>query len=133
MFAFLSIYAIIMTNYLYGDLRGGIDLNYDTEEITDLKQGIELGFTEEYIVKHTEEQIFTGFDIVEFEDLFSNKHVEHIKTVATDSMLELGERIGLKELEECNFRTFADYHLATCEKRELLGSSSHLLYICRKC
>ena len=27
---------------------------------------------------------------------------------------------------------FAKYHLATCEKRELLGASSHLLYICKK-
>ena len=30
------------------------------------------------------------------------------------------------------FEQFAQFHLATCEKRELLGSSSHLLYICKK-
>lgn len=30
------------------------------------------------------------------------------------------------------FELFVKYHLATCEKRELLGSSSHLLYICKK-
>ncbi len=30
------------------------------------------------------------------------------------------------------FKAFVEYHLATCEKRELIGSSSHLLYICKK-
>lgn len=117
MFAFLSIYAIIMTNYLYGDLRGGIDENYEIPE---------------YAVKHTEDQIFTGFDIIEFESLFTDKPVEHLKTVAADSVLEFGDRIGANELSESNFSIYADYHLATCEVRELLGSSSHLIYICRK-
>ena len=30
------------------------------------------------------------------------------------------------------FAAFTRHHLATCEKRELLGCSSHLLHICRK-
>jgi hypothetical protein len=31
-----------------------------------------------------------------------------------------------------DFKAFADYQLHICEKREMLGNSSHLLYICRK-
>ena len=40
----------------------------------------------------------------------------------------------VKHYEEQLFTGYdiAEFHLATCEKRELLGSSSHLLYICKK-
>lgn len=114
--AFLSVYAILFDNYLNGSLIEGIKENFD----------------EHYNVKHFEEQLFTGYDIVEFENLFEGKKVEHLKTVAVDSILELAE--GRKDfaISEEELEAFAKYHLATCEKRELLGASSHLLYICKK-
>ena len=31
-----------------------------------------------------------------------------------------------------DFEAFADYRLHICEKRELLGNSSRLIYICKK-
>lgn len=122
MFAFLSVYAIILSNYLYGDLRGGLLHNFDIDRDPDRR----------YIVKHTEDQIFTGFDIAEFEGLFAHKPVSQLHLVAADSSLEFGELLTSRELEESSFAAYADYHLATCEIRELLGNSGHLLYICRK-
>ena len=114
--AFLSVYAILFDNYLNGGLI----------------EGIEENFTDEYTVKHFEEQLFTGYDIVEFEELFAEKRVEYLKTVAVDSILELAE--GRKDfaMSDEELEAFVKYHLATCEKRELLGCSSHLLYICKK-
>lgn len=114
--AFLSVYAVLFDNYLNGSLVEGIKEN----------------FTNEYSVRHFEEQLFTGYDIEEFERLFADEKVEHLATVAVDSILELAE--GRKDfaMSDDEFRAFAKYHLATCEKRELLGCSSHLLYICRK-
>lgn len=38
----------------------------------------------------------------------------------------------LNSLYSQDFRLFSEYHLNTCEKRELLGTQAHLLYICRK-
>ena len=35
-------------------------------------------------------------------------------------------------LPDEEFEAFVRYHLHTCEIRELLGSHSHLLHICRK-
>ena len=52
--AFLSVYAILYDNYLNGRLL----------------EGIEENFTDKCEVKHFEEQLFTGYDIVEFEELF---------------------------------------------------------------
>lgn len=114
--AFLSVYAILFDNYLNGTLLAGIEEN----------------FTEDYKTKHFEEQLFTGYDIVEFEELFQEKSVQHLKTVAVDSVLELAEGRSDFQMSDDEFEAFAKLHLATCEKRELLGSSSHLLHICRK-
>ena len=114
--AFLSVYAIMSGDYLNGSFREGVLKN----------------FTDEYAVKHFEEQLFTGYDIVEFERLFANKPIEHLSTVATDGILEFAEGRGNFSMPDDEFEVYAKYHLATCEKRELLGSSSHLLYICRK-
>jgi hypothetical protein len=52
--------------------------------------------------------------------------------VAADSVLEYGERWSGLEIDDEDFELFSRYHLATCEVRELLGSSSHLIHICRK-
>lgn len=114
--AFLSVYAILFDNYLDGSL------------VTGLKEN----FTENYQVKHFEEQLFTGYDIVEFEELFAEKCVESLAMVAVDSVLELAEGRSDFAMSDEEFAAFVKYHLATCEKRELLGCSSHLLYICRK-
>lgn len=114
--AFLSVYAIIFDVYMNGNLRAGLEENFE----------------EDYKVKHFEKQLFTGYDIAEFEQLFEKKDVWHITTVATDSLLELAEERSDFSMSDDEFEQFVKYHLATCEKRELLGSSSHLLYICKK-
>ena len=56
----------------------------------------------------------------------------YLSTVAVDSILELAENNpDFTELTDEGFEAFGRYHLATCELRELLGCSSHLLYVCR--
>ena len=114
--AFLSVHAILFDNYLQGNLWAGIEEN----------------FTEDYQVKHFTEQLFTGFNVDEFEALFENKPVQWITTAAADSILELAEGRTDFAMSDEEFSAFVQYHLHHCEKRELLGCSSHLLYICRK-
>lgn len=116
MAAFLSVYAILFVNYLQGNFRSGLEENYDAD----------------YRVRHFQEQGFTGFDIQEFENLFAEKQVRKIALAGTDSVLELAEGKPGFQLSDDDFKLFADYHFQTCEKRELLGSHSHLLYVCRK-
>ncbi len=116
MTAFISVYQIMYSNYLSGNFRAGIEENFDKD----------------FRVKHYKEQGFTGFDIQEFEALFSNKPVQKVALAGTDSVLELAEQTPSFCLSDEDFELFAEYHLKTCETRELLGSHSHLLYICRK-
>lgn len=116
MCAFLSVYAILYDVYLQGNLAAGIEEN----------------FNDCYEVKHFEEQLFTGYDILEFEQLFEGDVTKHLTTVAVDGILELAEGRSDFMMSDEEFELFVKYHLATCEKRELLGSSSHLLYVCEK-
>ena len=114
--AFLSVHAIMMSNYLLGNFKEGFMANFD----------------EDHKVKHFTEQAFTGFDIAEFEEMFEAKPVEYITTVAADSILEIAERNPDFNMSDEDFGLFLNYQMNICEKREMLGLSSHLLYICRK-
>lgn len=116
--SFLSAHAIICTNYLYDAMP--------------TVQGLNLNFDAHYNVRHFKEQLFTGFDVCEFEGLFTEKETKHITTIAVDGVLEIAERRADFSMTDEDFKAFADYHLQLCEKREMLGYSSHLLYICQK-
>ena len=115
-FAFLSVYAIMYANYFCGNWAFGQEEN----------------FTDDYKVKHGKEQLFTGYDVTEFEQLFADKPVAWITTAGTDGPLEAIEERPDFCIPDENFDAFAAWYLAFAEKRELLGSASHLLYICRK-
>ena len=115
-FAFLSVYAIMYANYLSGNWAAGEEEN----------------FTEDHSVRHFEEQLFTGYDISEFEELFTEKAVEPLAIVSTDGFLEAIQKQPGFCFSDEDFEAFKKWHLAFAEKRELLGLTSHLLYICRR-
>ena len=116
LFAFISVYAVMYANYLYGNWAAGQEEN----------------FTADYKVRHFKEQLFTGYDVTEFESLFVDKGVEWIATAGTDGLLEPLEKRSDFSIPDGDFDAFADWYLAIAEKRELLGAANHLLYICRK-
>ena len=116
LFAFISVYAIMYANYLNGNWAFGQEEN----------------FTADYQVKHYKEQLFTGYDVIEFERLFESKPVEWITTAGVDGILEPIEERPDFSIRDEDFDAFAAWYLAFAEKRELLGNTNHLLYICRK-
>ena len=116
LFAFLSVFAIMYSNYLYGNWAEGEPEN----------------FTDDYQIKHFKEQMFTGYDVSEFEELFKDKPVEWLATTGVDGMLEPLELRPDFELSDEDFEAFMAWFLQFSEKRDLLGTNSHLLYICRK-
>lgn len=115
-FAFISVFAIMYANYFYGNWMAGQEEN----------------FTEDYKVRHFKEQLFTGYDVTEFEKLFQNKPVEWITTAGVDGLLEPIENRPDFSLSDEDFMALEEWYLAFSEKRELLGTTNHLLYICRK-
>ncbi|MBQ8161534.1 MAG: class I SAM-dependent methyltransferase [Clostridia bacterium] len=116
MFAFISVYAIMYANYFYGNWAAGQEEN----------------FTENGQVRHFKEQLFTGYDVCEFEDLFREKNVEWITTAGVDGLLEPIEKREDFSVSDDDFEKLCSWYMGIAEKRELLGSTNHLLYICRK-
>ena len=116
LFAFISVFAIMYANYFYGNWA----------------EGLEENFTVDNKVKHFKEQLFTGYDVTEFEELFQEKPVEWLTTTGVDGLLEPIEKRPDFSLSDEDFHALAEWYLAFSEKRELLGSTNHLLYICRK-
>lgn len=116
LFAFISVFAIMYANYFYGNWAEGQAEN----------------FTEEYRVRHFREQLFTGYDVGEFEGLFHGKPVEWITTAGVDGLIEPIEKRPDFSMTDEEFKALAEWYLHFSEKRELLGSTNHLLYICRK-
>jgi len=116
LFAFISVYAIMYANYLQGNWSVGQEEN----------------FTDDYRVRHFKEQLFTGYDVIEFEQLFETKPVQWLATAGVDGFLEpIEDRDDFSILDD-DFDAFAAWYLHFAEKRELLGNTNHLLYICRK-
>ncbi len=116
MFAFISVFAIMYANYFYGNWAEGQAEN----------------FTEGYQIRHFKEQLFTGYDVTDFERLFHEKPVEWITTAGVDGLIEPIEERPDFSLTDEEFKAFAQWYLHFSERRELLGATNHLLYICRK-
>ena len=115
-FAFISVFGIMYANYLQGNWAIGQEEN----------------FTKDYRVRHFKEQLFTGYDVTEFEKLFEEKPVQWVTTTGTDGILEPIEDRPDFEITDQEFPAFVEWYLAFSEKRELLGNTNHLLYICRR-
>ena len=116
LFVFISVFAIMYANYFYGNWTAGQQEN----------------FTADYKVRHFKEQLFTGYDVAEFEGLFRAKPVDHLTTAGVDGLLEPIEKRPDFSLSDEDLQALAEWYLAFSEKRELLGNTNHLLYICRK-
>ena len=114
--AFLSVHGVLYSNFLKGNFDAGLKINLD----------------ENYKPMHFENQVFTAFEVSDFEKLFKNKAVKYITTAGTDSILELAENRKDFKMGDHDFNEFYKYHISCCERRELLAASNHLLYVCKK-
>lgn len=115
-FAYLSVHGVLYCNFLKGNFETGCKINLD----------------ENLNTKHELNQRFSAFDINEFEELLNGKSTEYLTSVAAEGILELAEKRTDFKMTDHDFKLYVKYHLKNCEKRELLGTSSHILYICRK-
>lgn len=77
------------------------------------------------------EEIFFTTNVRDFEEMVNQENVTKVMSVASDGLSELlAEQIDT--FNEEDFNAYVAYHLARCEREELFGYSSHMLYICKK-
>lgn len=111
--------------YLTND---SVMLSYGLKKRHLLDKGL---FDENYKFYDKPEEIFTTFNIDEFNKLMDNYPIENISTVATDGLNSiLRDYVNILDDEE--FKVWLDYHYKSCEKKDLIGYSSHALYIGKK-
>ena len=88
-------------------------------------------YDENFEMAKNVDEIFSAFYIDEFENLMSNRQVKKLHYVATDGMSHHFKEI-VDDLSDFEFNEWVRYCLLSCERRELLGYSNHVLYICEK-
>lgn len=106
---------------------------------------ITYGFKQNNILKCIKDGKLTAdfHCISEEEDLFDYVRIEDIKEISEKAGLKRIKLISadgpadylrpvLNSMDEETFKVFVDYHLATCERQELLGASAHTVDILRK-
>lgn len=76
-------------------------------------------------------EIFSVFYIEEFDEIMKKYNIEHIKNVMTDG-LSTNMRVYVNDLNDEEFKVWVNYHFSICERKDLQGYSSHMLYIGRK-
>ena len=68
-------------------------------------------------------------DINRYKDILSLKRV---KIIAQDGLTDY-IRKSINDLDEEEFNLYLKYHLSICERPEILGFSSHIMDILKKC
>ena len=97
------------------------------KHIKDLKKIVDKNWKVPKIPK----EIFATYRIEELQDIIKKFDVKELELVSTDG-IALNMAIYVNELDEEEFELYVDYHLRNCERKELLGFSSHLLQIVEK-
>ena len=88
-------------------------------------------FDENYKFYDKPEELFTSFHIEDFNKIMEEYPIDYITTVATDG-LSPALRDYVNDLNDEEFEVWMDYHYKSCERKDLIGYSSHVLYIGRK-
>ena len=88
-------------------------------------------FDENYKFYDKKEEIFTTFNIEDFNELIKEYPLDYVTTVATDGLSTI-LRDYVNDLSDEEFKVWLDYHYKSCERKDLAGYSSHVLYIGRK-
>ena len=81
-------------------------------------------------LKRVPNEVFSTYFVDEFKALFDNR-TKFIKNVATDSISGM-VRESINKFSKDELNILLKWHLKTCENKDMLGLSCHLLYICQK-
>ncbi len=119
--------------------HGKIFIAYITNDIVIITYGLKKGnllkmkdiCDENYRVKEIPEEIFSVNYVEEFEKMMEKFDVRKLHQISADGISEsLSEYIN--KLSDEEYAIWLDYHFKNCERKDLIGYSSHVVYICEK-
>jgi len=118
---------------------GKIFIAYITDDSVIFSYGVRKGnlkklkevCNEKWDLAKIKEEIFATFKVEEFDKLISDYRVKELENIATDGIAaNMAEYIN--DFEDEEFEIFVDYHLKNCDRKDLIGYSSHVLKIIEK-
>jgi ubiquinone/menaquinone biosynthesis C-methylase UbiE len=96
-----------------------------------IKECIDEGsVTSDFHTKAKEDELYDYIQLDQIDSLNKKSGLERIKIIAADGPSDY-MRKELNAMNEETFNYFIKYHLATCERKDLLGASSHTVDILR--
>ena len=84
-------------------------------------------------IKDVPEEIFSSYFVEDFAKQFEKTDTTFLKSVATDGLTPImRDYIDDGRMDDGDIELLYNLHLATCERLDHQGYSSHMLYICKK-
>ncbi len=119
--------------------HGKIFIAYITNDIVIITYGLKKGnllklkdvCDENYKVKEIPEEIFSVNYIEEFENMMKKFPVKFLNELGVDGLSESLEEY-INNLSDEEYEVWLDYHFKNCERKDIMGYSSHVVYICEK-
>lgn len=88
-------------------------------------------FDDKFEIVSSPSEIFRTFYIDDIEDIMSANGIKKVTDVSTSGLAPHFKEV-FNELSDEEFEIWKDYHYSSCEKREVQGYSTHMLYIGKK-
>ena len=119
--------------------HGKIFIAYITNDIVIITYGLKKGnllklkdvCDKNYRVKEIPEEIFSVNYVEEFDNMMKKFPVKKLCEVAVDGLSESLEEY-INNLSDEEYTVWLDYHFKNCERKDIMGYSSHVVYICEK-
>lgn len=119
--------------------EGKIFIAYITDDAVVLSYGLRKGnlkrleklSDKSWNIPKIKEEIFATYKIDDFDKLMNKYNIKKLKTIATDGVAPNMQEY-VNKLSEEEFKIYVDYHLKNCERKDLIGYSSHVLKIVEK-
>ncbi|MBR3839730.1 MAG: methyltransferase domain-containing protein [Erysipelotrichales bacterium] len=96
-----------------------------------IKECLERGMlTDDFHVDMPEDELYDYVRLEDIEEINKCSGVERIQIIAADGAANY-IRPTLRDMDEDTFEMFMKYHLATCERADLMGATAHTVDIVR--
>lgn len=117
MFAYLPNDSIMISWAL---LKGHLKFGYDNKR-----------FDQNFKIISEPSEIMRAFYIDELEKIMNSNNIEKINNISTSGVAPHFRNI-IDNLSEEEFKIWKNYHFSSCERKEVQGYSTHMLYIGKK-
>ena len=118
---------------------GKIFIAYITDDAVVLSYGVRKGnlkrlkemCDENWNIPKLKEEIFATYKIENFNKLIQQYNIEQLETIMTDGIAP-NMQDYINNLDDEEFEIYLDYHFKNCDRKDLMGYSSHILEIVKK-